>query len=146
MNATKVARFIKISAEGDQLEVDATEWAAVHDMATGLMWSVEERQSMAWKKAGAWVKKLRAGGFKDWRLPTVEELFLLADRTKVDPAIDKAYFPDCKSSWYWSGTPYAGSPGDFAWIVYFGNGGSYWGNQGGGGYVRAVRASQLISL
>ena len=142
----KAARFIKVGADGSQLDAAAAEWDIVLDTTTGLMWPVKESPRMTWKKAAAWVKKLRTGGFKDWRLPTVEELFLLADRTKTDPAIDKAFFPDCKSSWYWSGTPYAGSPGAFAWLVSFGGGSSDWSNQDYDLYVRAVRASQLISL
>lgn len=43
------------------------------------------------------------GGFKDWRLPTVEELVGMTDRTKYDPCynttIFKGKFDDC----YWSG-------------------------------------------
>lgn len=135
-------RFTKIGATGKKLPADAAAWDAVLDSTTGLMWSVKEPKSMPWKKAIEWAKKLKAGGFSDWRLPTVEELFLLADRTKADPAIDKTYFPDCKSEWYWSSTPYARSPGDFAWGVYFGLGDSYWGRQGHGHCVRAVRSSQ----
>jgi hypothetical protein len=86
---------------------------------------------------------MTAGGFSDWRLPTVEELFLLADRTRAPcPAIDAEYFPDCKSDWYWSSTPYARSPGGCAWVVNFGNGDAHWSFRDDDGFVRAVRPGQ----
>lgn len=86
------------------------------------------------------------GGFTDWRLPTVEELFLLADRTKCRPAIDTEFFPTCRSDWYWTATDDASEPkdeetghSDYAWVVDFSYGysgidGRYLGNR-----VRAVR-------
>jgi len=108
----------------------------------GLMWDPAESKEMTQKQALAYVKKLRTGGFKDWRLPTVEELFLLADRSKYRPAIDTASFPDCKSDWYWTSTPAADSPADCAWFVYFRYGNASWFHQDDSGVVRAVRASQ----
>jgi Protein of unknown function (DUF1566) len=137
-----MSRFTKIGADGAKLGDDATEWVAVLDNTTQLIWTVEETKRLTWKKAKAAVEKLDTAGFTDWRLPTVEELFLLADRTKHSPAIDTAFFPDCKSDWYWTSTPAAHSPGDCAWFVGFGNGGAGWYGQDGGAYVRAVRASQ----
>lgn len=135
-------RFTKIAADGAKLADDAAEWVAVLDSTTALMWTVKEMKPRAWKKAQAAAAKLDVAGFNDWRLPTVEELFLLADRTKYSPAIDTAFFPDCKSDWYWTSTPAAYSPGGYAWSVYFGGSGAGWGGRGLGGGVRAARASQ----
>lgn len=135
-------RFVKIGPKGKKLPASSKAWEAVLDTASGLMWSVKEPKAMPWKKAFERVKTVKAGGYKDWRLPTVEELFLLADRTKTGPAIDVAFFPDCKSDWYWTSTPYAASPGDCAWIVDFDGGDSYWDHQSDDFRVRAVRASQ----
>ena len=87
-------------------------------------------------------KKLAIAGFKDWRLPTVEELFLLADRTRHDPAIDTGFFPKTPSDWFWTSTPAAWSPSVCAWIVAFSSGGSDWVSQNYGFHVRAVRAGQ----
>ena len=56
-----------------------------------------------------------------WRLPTRQELESILDLTRHKPAIDTARFPDTKSDWYWTSTPYAWSP-DFAWFVCFGYG------------------------
>lgn len=136
-------RFTKIDAAGAKLADDATEWVAVLDNTTALVWTVKETKPLTWQKAQAAVAKLDVAGFTDWRLPTVEELFLLADRTKHSPAIDTAFFPDCKSEWYWTSTPAACSPGDCAWVVSFSNGVAYWGSQDSGNLVRAVRASQF---
>lgn len=137
-----MSRFTKIGADGAKLDDAAKEWVAALDNTTGLLWSVEETKRLTWKKASAAVAKMDAAGFTDWRLPTVEELFLLADRTKHSPAIDTAYFPDCKSDWYWTSTPAASSPSDCAWLVLFYYGFAYWGNRSLDYCVRAVRASQ----
>ncbi len=134
-------RFTKIAADGAKLADDAAEWVAVLDNTTALIWSVKEMKPLTWKKARSAVTKLDTAGFTDWRLPTVEELFLLADRTKHSPAIDTAFFPDCQSDWYWTSTPEAFSTGGCAWVVYFYNGYADCGSQDGGYRVRAVRES-----
>jgi hypothetical protein len=136
-------RFTKIGGAGEALADDAAAWDAVLDNATGLMWVAGEDKPMKWKKAMTHPETLDTAGFKDWRLPTVEELFLLADRTKFNPAIDTAFFPDCKGGWYWSSTVDASSPGVFAWFVSFNYGyADYSFYQGYEGLVRAVRARQ----
>jgi len=137
-----MSRFTKISATGILLEADAPEWVAVLDNATNLIWDAGETKPMSWKKAMEHPKSLSLAGFTDWRSPNVEELFCLADRTKYDPAIDTAFFPNCKGGWYWSSTVDASSPGDYAWLVNFGYGSSDYGYQYSGGLVRAVRSRQ----
>ena len=136
------ARFTKIGTDGAELPEDATQWVAVRDSTSDLIWSVEEvKKPLTWKKSIEWAKKLTVAGFTDWRLPTVEELFLLADRTRHSPAIDTTFFPDCKSDWYWTSTPAAFSPGVSAWLVAFGYGDSYWNGQRNDCHVRAVRST-----
>lgn len=135
---TGVTRFVKIGADGSQLPDDAAAWEAVLDTRSRLMWSVKEKKTTSWKAAQTAAKKISAAGFDDWRAPTVEELLLLADRTRTSPAIDTDFFPDCKSDWYWSSTPYAPSPGDYAWFVNFCYGSASWHSQSSYGFVRAV--------
>lgn len=135
-------RFIKIGATGGELAGDSAEWIGVLDTASGLTWSVEESKAMPWKKAGAWAAKLDLAGFKDWRLPTRIELLALVDDTRHSPSIDIAYFPGCKSEWYWTSTLAAYSPGDHAWLVGFSDGSSLLGLQSDGFRVRAARSSQ----
>jgi hypothetical protein len=57
-----------------------------------------------------------AGGHSDWRMPTLQELFAIADHSQQDPAIDQEFFPDTKSDWYWTSTPTAWSSA-LAWCV-----------------------------
>ena len=135
-------RFTKIGEEGLALLDDAEKWIIVLDNTTRLMWTVEETEGMSHKKALAAATNLTTGGFADWRLPTVEELLTLADRTRHAPAIDTAYFPRCESDWYWTSTPAASPPRECAWYVAFSNGSTNWYPNSGEGFVRAVRASQ----
>jgi hypothetical protein len=112
----------------------------VQDTVTGLVWShTLTTDCVNHADAEKAVAELEAREGKGWRLPTVEELFCLADRTKRRPAIDTSTFPDTKSDWYWTSTPYAGDPA-CAWFVSFGDGHSYDAPRGGvGAFVRAVR-------
>ena len=114
------------------------------DHTTGLMWTVDDISSdrLNWNDADNAAKAVMLGGFDDWRLPTRQELLTLVDDTRVNPAIDTAFFPTCKSDWYWSSTPWAGSPASDAWIVGFYNGGS--GGNGRGALAR-VRACRVAS-
>lgn len=134
-------RFVKVGENGALLAADAEEWVAVLDTRTNLMWAVEVQKRMTYAKALEAPKKLAIAGFKDWRLPTVEELFLLADRTRRDPAIDTDFFPDTPSDWFWTSTP-ASSPSGYAWFVSFYYGSSNWTVQNSEFPVRAVRAGQ----
>ena len=110
--------------------------------AAGLMWSQATLtpDCIAHQAAEKVCADLALAGFTDWRLPTIEELFALADRTRSSPAIDTDAFHDTQSDWYWSSTITAWSS-NYAWIVNFNNG-----NAGslhrvyGGGLVRAVRS------
>ena len=50
------------------------------DPQTRLMWTIEDNGSdICWKQANAYAKRLRLGGYSDWRLPTIEELEKLCD-------------------------------------------------------------------
>jgi hypothetical protein len=137
-----MSRFIKISSTGERLPGDALDWVAVLDEKQGLMWAKNHIAVDNYKEATSALDGFELAAAKDWRLPTVEELFLLVDRTRTGPAIDVAYFPDCASDWYWSSTLYSASPGDYAWGVDFNVGYAGWGSQYGSGFVRACRAGQ----
>lgn len=65
----------------------------VTDNVTGLIWSQElSRESMSWSEALAYCKKLKTGKYKDWRLPTVKELWSIRDYSQGWPWIDTDYF------------------------------------------------------
>jgi hypothetical protein len=79
----------------------------------------------------------------DWRLPNVNELFSLLDRSRVNPVLP-ATCPLADStvaSGYWSSTTYA-YDSDYAWNVYFDNGNVYGYYKSLNSYVRCVRGGQ----
>jgi hypothetical protein len=138
-----MTRFTKLSAGGAEMSDTATGHVAVRDNTTGLIWQAgDSGKDLKHKQAAAYCKKLKLLDAKDWRLPTVDELFALADRTKVNPAIDQTFFPNCPSGWFWTSTPYAGAPADAAWVVNFLSGYASWFSHYDGCRARAVRSGQ----
>jgi hypothetical protein len=112
----------------------------VLDYATGLMWSkATTAKGKTWAEAKEAAAAVRLGGYTDWRLPTRAELLTLVDDTRSNPAIDTARF-DCDPDWYWSSTPLASSPSDYAWVVDFYGGYADCLHQFNLGRVRAVRS------
>lgn len=105
----------------------------IKDSQTGLEWGPSSDKSMKWEEA----KKFCAdhGG----RLPNVQELFSLIDRTKYSPA---TLIPGMKSEWYWTDEPVAGSAGSAWYVGFFGGYVGTGGYKDGGGHVRSVRSSQ----
>lgn len=137
--AANVTKFRKIGQDGALLPDDATEWVAVLDTTTKLMWALVECEELPWKMACEFPSTLSTAGCKDWRMPTVDELFMLADRSSIGPAIDTAFFPECKNGCYWSSTPFASPKPHSAWFVDFDVGLADWSAFDEPGFVRAVR-------
>ena len=127
--------FTKISATGEKLPANATEWSCVLDNHTGLMWEVEtddgglrdKDNRYAWynpdtstnggtvgyqyggSNTQAFSQAVNAQalcGYTNWRLPTKQELHSIVNYGKLSPTIDTAYFPNTQS-YYWSSTPFA---------------------------------------
>ena len=113
----------------------------VRDAQSGLIWTRNTLPGARrkWGDAKKAAEECRAGGFTDWRLPTIQELLSIVDYERLEPSTDPVF--ECESSWYWTDTPYASSPSDCAWGVNFGDGHSFWSGQSGEGFVRAVRAA-----
>ena len=132
-------KYSKIGSDGRPLGVPVL--AAFHDEKTGLMWPATDvsDKRMTFDQAKKACAEYRGAGFSDWRLPTIDELETLRDRTRIDPAADPEL--GLKSNYYWSSTPYAGSPSDCAWLVFFYSGGSHWGNHNAEFFVRPVRSA-----
>jgi len=110
------------------------------DQTTGLIWQKTEGGKRTWEKAIVYCENLVLGNYEDWRLPNIIELRSLVDRSKHNPTIDTAYFPDVAPSIYWtSSTP--PSHNEYAWFVsfYTGNVNNY--SKSYSYYVRCVRGS-----
>jgi hypothetical protein len=151
--------YTKLAADGSDLPADSTEkHLAVrvdHPLlkAPIIVAAYRAGNEVAWKNAAATAEGHSAYGWQ-WRLPTVEELFLIADRTNPTCRLDKNFFPDAEGwEWTWSATPdaeleepdeegEASSPSDYAWLVSLGYGGSDRYARSSRNPVRAVRAGQ----
>lgn len=82
----------------------------------------------------------RIGGYSDWVVPDFDPLHSLVDRTRCEPAIDVAMFPDTRYMAYWSRTPVAWAPRG-AWIVDFNGGYSYYSSRDNlSAFARACRS------
>ena len=75
-----------------------------------------------------------------WRLPTVDELQTILDRSRFNPAINTEKFPDTQTEPYWTSSTCAWNPAA-RWVVYFAFG-SVLDYYDGSACVRACRASQ----
>jgi hypothetical protein len=125
----------------------------ITDNKTGLTWVKNPhtdlpekfKGEMKWQYAIDACKGLDFAGHKDWRLPTVEELISIIDweagAKDGDPTIDKKFFPDTKTNYYWTITPCPWGAGH-ARIVSFSNGHVNYYYKDNYYYVRPVRASQ----
>ena len=142
-------KLTKLAADGTDLPSDATDHTAIrieHELLARPLIVTAHRSPdrLNWTDAAKWAEGLTLNGWS-WRLPTVEEAFFMADRTKY-PAYDKAFFPDCTGEWIWTSTADAEDPSGCAWFVYLGVGYSLRSDQDSEGFVRAVRAGQQLVI
>ncbi|MCI5118811.1 MAG: DUF1566 domain-containing protein, partial [Candidatus Electrothrix sp. LOE1_4_5] len=121
----------------------------ISDTKTGLMWKRcseglsgmncenGKRERYEWKNAVRRFKNVEYAGYKDWRLPTIDELKTLVycsngvkntkngkcDDSSEKPAINQQAFPNTLSNKYWSGSRSANDDyWDYAWYVNFSDG------------------------
>ena len=125
----------------DFVRDDAKE--VVNDTTTYLMWqdnSASKTVRKTWQEAIDYCEDMSFAGFDDWRLPNINELRSITDKSRHYPAIQTA-FSNVVSSDYWSSTTDAGDT-SVAWVVYFSHGDGYWGPKDSDPYVRCVRDGQ----
>lgn len=122
--------FSKISASGEKLPANATEWNCVLDNVTGLMWENKTKENQFdtyalydsnntsnngsignWnngKNSQLYVLDMNQKtwcGYSDWRMPSASELLSIVDFGVKDIAIDSQYFSYTQPNWYISATP-----------------------------------------
>lgn len=91
----------------------------VTDLITGLMWQRDyDNRPHTWSEAQSMISALnqqKLGGYSDWRLPTIKELYSLWDASTGWPYINTTYFPvsykdvqELGHTIFFSSTGYAG--------------------------------------
>lgn len=73
-----------------------------------------------WQQALATSVNVEFNGSKNWRLPNIKELNVIAERACVRPSINDAMFPNTSPDDYWTSTP-ALLDEQAAWTVTFTN-------------------------
>lgn len=65
----------------------------ITDDVTGLVWAQDlSSYTMEWSEASGYCESLTTGGYTDWRLPTVKELWSIRDFSQGWPWVDTDYF------------------------------------------------------
>lgn len=113
------------------------------DNVTSMMWQQQDDgTTRIWDYAMTYCSGLSLGGHTDWRLPARMELMSILNDGTYSPSINTAYFPNTKSSYYWSSTFFASTTSN-AWTVSFNDGLSSYGDRTSTNYyVRCVRGAQ----
>ena len=113
----------------------------VKDTVSKLEWQDNKIGSQTtWQGAIDRCEALVLNGHSDWRLPNINELKSLIDRSKSNPAIVEG-FKNTSSNLYWSSTTFDSK--GYAWFVDFKGGNVYYhGGKGDSYYVRCVRDGQ----
>ncbi len=74
----------------------------VTDNNTCLMWQKSDGGEMTYDQALNYTDTLTLGGFSDWRMPTVHELFSLHYFEANNPALNTTIFPKTTAEYWWS--------------------------------------------
>jgi hypothetical protein len=76
----------------------------ITDTKTGLQWALDSGKTMTWEQAGQYAKRLRLGGFRDWRMPKRDELKALgkidADFPVAECCVWSSEAKDRRQAWF----------------------------------------------
>lgn len=163
-------RFQKLDRKGNVLPESAQAWDCVRDNRQKLVWEVKQANgglrdldfTYSWYSADKGVGIADGGrcfyiycdtdrlveavnkeglcGWRDWRLPTSQELMTLdTDREYYSPDIDQRFFPHTSPGYYWTATP-ANVGATLVWSINFLNGFPYVTEMRLAHHVRLVRS------
>ncbi len=129
----------------------------VTDNITGLIWQDNEEATgdsnlKTWKASVDYCSNLDFAGSTNWRLPTIDELVYIADKSKSSPSIDSSfnYIYNAYNYYYsyWSSTPTNNAYlSEGAWVVSFYNGddNTRWTSEYDIASIRCVTGEQVVS-
>jgi hypothetical protein len=126
------------NGEGLPHQYECNEWL-IADKTTGLTWQQSGSEDYVnYAKAENYIAGLQLdnfAGYKDWRIPTLEEAMSLMEREKIGELYINPLF-DRKQSWIWTSDK---ESLDVAWVVNFSYGICLSRPVNDSRYVRAVR-------
>ncbi|MGL1932780.1 MAG: DUF1566 domain-containing protein [Desulfotalea sp.] len=73
--------------KGNTPDYKDNEDGTITDLVTGLTWQQDPGEKKTFREAVKGAAKCRTGGFTDWRLPTVKELYSLINFSGIDPSV-----------------------------------------------------------
>ncbi len=111
----RAVRATTPAREVQRLELQSA--GVVRDNMTDLQWQASApNTTMTWEAALVYADTALIGGYTDWRLPNVKELFSITDLTRTGIAINGEFFPGASAARYWSSTTQYNTKAN-AWFV-----------------------------
>ncbi|WP_372744691.1 DUF1566 domain-containing protein [Lutibacter sp.] len=112
---------------GKTMSFKKNENGTITDLNSGLMWQeIPSTEGFDWNNAKEYCENLELGGFNDWRMPTLKELFSISDFSEGWPYINTTYFSLVnnervdKSEQYWASNQYIGHTEEGKYTAAFG--------------------------
>lgn len=89
----------------------------ITDTSTGTMWTKDSvTTGKTWQQALSYCETLGTGGYTDWRLPNISELYSLFDDTRTNPALPVGFSNVGNPPAFWSSTSENDLP-DYAMVM-----------------------------
>jgi hypothetical protein len=124
--------------EDDEFERDHST-NIVTDKRHNLMWQDDSSSSTyTYSEAQSYCSNLTLGGYSDWRLPEIEELYSITDQKRETAPFVNSAFQNVVSNWHWSNTTVKWSSSK-SWVLSFYDGGDGNHNRSIDCFVRCVR-------